>query len=52
MSEGKNDIPDFCFFARVLKGFLEEIEEEEKKDRETRKKDNSNFFCDMYDLCE
>jgi len=51
MAEEKNDGFDPCFFVKVLRGFLDEMEEEEKKQREERRKNRrnnrGNYFCDM-----
>ncbi len=50
MAVGKNKKFGSCFFAKVLRGFLEEMEEEKKKHRNKRRKHRGNCFRDMNDF--
>ena len=49
MDGEKNRMSAPCFFAKMLKGFLEEAEEEKKK-RRKRRRHNRSRFADMDDM--
>jgi hypothetical protein len=49
MARAKSKNPGPCFFGKVLRGFLEEMEEE-KKHRKNGRKRRGNCFFDMNDL--